>query len=82
MSAITGYKAVIMATDRLPKFVPMIGTAIGTVKPARFLIIGAGVVGLQAVATAKRLGSSKRSIFGKPHAPEPKASAQRDISPD
>lgn len=56
MSAITGYKAVIMAADRLPKFVPMIGTAIGTIKPARFLIIGAGVVGLQAIATAKRLG--------------------------
>jgi H+-translocating NAD(P) transhydrogenase subunit alpha len=56
MSAITGYKSVIMAADRLPKFVPMIGTAIGTIKPARFLVIGAGVVGLQAIATAKRLG--------------------------
>ncbi|MBI5896667.1 MAG: NAD(P) transhydrogenase subunit alpha [Desulfobacterales bacterium] len=56
MSAVTGYKSVIMAADRLPKFIPMIGTAIGTIKPARFLVIGTGVVGLQAIATAKRLG--------------------------
>ena len=56
MSAVTGYKSVIMAADKLPKFIPMIGTAIGSIKPARFLIIGCGVVGLQAIATAKRLG--------------------------
>lgn len=56
MSAVTGYKSVIMAANTLPKFVPMIGTAIGTIKPAHFLIIGTGVVGLQAIATAKRLG--------------------------
>jgi len=62
MSAVTGYKAVIMAADRLPKFVPMIATAIGTIKPARFLIIGAGVVGLQAIATAKRLGAIVKAL--------------------
>lgn len=62
MSTITGYKSVLMAADHLPKFVPMIGTAIGTLKPASFLIIGAGVVGLQAVATAKRLGGQVRVI--------------------
>jgi NAD(P) transhydrogenase subunit alpha len=62
MSAVTGYKAVIMAADQLPKFIPMIGTAIGTVKPARFLVIGAGVVGLQAIATAKRLGGVVHSL--------------------
>ena len=56
MSAVTGYKSVLMAANLLPKFVPMIGTAIGMIKPARFLVIGAGVVGLQAIATAKRLG--------------------------
>ncbi len=56
MSAITGYKSVIMAANQLPKFIPMIGTAIGTIKPANFLVIGIGVVGLQAIATAKRLG--------------------------
>lgn len=62
MSAITGYKSVIMAADRLPKFVPMIGTAIGTIKPAHFLVIGAGVVGLQAIATAKRLGGVVKTL--------------------
>ena len=56
MSTVTGYKSVIMAADRLPTFIPMIGTAIGTIKPANFLVVGAGVVGLQAIATAKRLG--------------------------
>jgi NAD(P) transhydrogenase subunit alpha len=62
MSAVTGYKAVIMADDRLPKFIPMIGTAIGMIKPAHFLIIGAGVVGLQAIATAKRLGGVVKAL--------------------
>lgn len=57
MSTVTGYRSVIMAANRLSKFVPMIGIATGTVKPAIFLIIGAGVVGLQAAATAKRLGA-------------------------
>jgi len=56
MSTVTGYKSVIMAANQLPTFIPMIGTAIGTIKPAKFLVIGAGVVGLQAIATAKRLG--------------------------
>jgi NAD(P) transhydrogenase subunit alpha len=62
MSAVTGYKAVIMAANRLPKFIPMIGTAIGTIKPARFLVIGIGVVGLQAIATAKRLGGVVKAL--------------------
>jgi NAD(P) transhydrogenase subunit alpha len=57
MSTVTGYRSVIIAANHLSKFVPMIGTAIGTVKPANFLIVGAGVVGLQATATAKRLGA-------------------------
>ncbi|HOS71285.1 MAG TPA: NAD(P) transhydrogenase subunit alpha [Bacteroidales bacterium] len=56
MSTVTGYKAVLLAANRLQKFVPMIGTAIGPVRPSRFLVVGAGVVGLQAIATAKRLG--------------------------
>jgi len=56
MSTVTGYKSVIMAANQLPTFIPMIGTAIGTIKPAKFLVVGAGVVGLQAIATAKRLG--------------------------
>lgn len=62
MSAVTGYKAVLMAANQFPKFVPMMGTAIGMVKPAKFLVIGTGVVGLQAIATAKRLGGAVRAL--------------------
>ncbi len=62
MSTITGYKSVIMAANKMQTFVPMIGTAIGTIKPARFLIIGTGVVGLQAIATAKRLGAIVKAV--------------------
>ncbi|MFZ0134767.1 MAG: NAD(P) transhydrogenase subunit alpha [Desulfobacterales bacterium] len=62
MSTITGYKSVLMAANHFPKFIPMIGTAIGTIKPARFLVIGAGVVGLQAIATAKRLGGIVKAL--------------------
>jgi len=54
---IAGYKAVIMAADRYQKFVPMLMTAAGTVKAARVVILGVGVAGLQAIATAKRLGA-------------------------
>ena len=56
MSTITGYKSVIMGAYRLPEFIPMIGTAIGATKPKNVLVIGTGVMGLQAVATARRLG--------------------------
>lgn len=56
MSTITGYKSVIMGAYHLPEFIPMIGTAIGATKPKSVLVIGTGVMGLQAVATAKRLG--------------------------
>ena len=54
---IGGYKAVLLAASYLPKFFPMLTTAAGTVKPAKALIIGAGVAGLQAIATARRLGA-------------------------
>jgi len=57
MSTITGYKAVMIAASHLPVLLPMVGTAIGPLKPANVLIIGAGVVGLQAIATARRLGA-------------------------
>ena len=57
MSTVAGYKATLMAAYRLPKFVPMVGTAVGATPPASFLVVGMGVVGLQAVATAKRLGA-------------------------
>ncbi|WP_338744561.1 Re/Si-specific NAD(P)(+) transhydrogenase subunit alpha [Pseudomonas putida] len=54
---IAGYKAVLLATHYYPRFMPMLMTAAGTVKAARVLILGAGVAGLQAIATAKRLGA-------------------------
>ena len=57
MATIAGYKAVLLAADSLPKLCPMLTTAAGTVTPARILIIGAGVAGLQAIATARRLGA-------------------------
>lgn len=56
-SAVAGYKGVLLAADLCPKFFPMLTTAAGTVRPAKVLIIGAGVAGLQAIATAKRLGA-------------------------
>ena len=54
---LAGYKAVIMAAEHLPKIFPMLMTAAGTIQPARVVIMGAGVAGLQAIATAKRLGA-------------------------
>jgi NAD(P) transhydrogenase subunit alpha len=57
MGTICGYKAVLIAADKLPKIFPMLTTAAGTITPARVLIIGAGVAGLQAIATARRLGA-------------------------
>ncbi|MDO8847123.1 MAG: NAD(P)(+) transhydrogenase (Re/Si-specific) subunit alpha [Coriobacteriia bacterium] len=57
MSLVTGYKAVILAAAALPRFIPAIETPMGTTEPAEFLIIGAGVVGMEAIATAKRLGA-------------------------
>lgn len=61
MSSIGGYRAVILAAERLPKFFPLLTTAAGTVRPAQVLVLGAGVAGLQAIATAKRLGAR---VFG------------------
>ncbi len=57
MATICGYKAVLVAADILPKLFPMMTTAAGTITPARVLVIGAGVAGLQAIATARRLGA-------------------------
>ena len=55
-ATVAGYKAVLLAADRLPRFMPMLMTAAGTIPPARVLVLGAGVAGLQAIATARRLG--------------------------
>ncbi len=57
MSTIAGYKAVLIAASHLPKFFPLLMTAAGTITPARVFIIGAGVAGLQAIGTARRLGA-------------------------
>ena len=56
-ATVSGYKAVLLAAERLPKFLPMLMTAAGTVPPAKVLVLGAGVAGLQAIATARRLGA-------------------------
>src|SRR3981081_480825 len=65
MSTVAGYKAVLIAASRLPKFFPLLMTAAGTITPARVFIIGAGVAGLQAIGTAKRL----RGGVGGQHTP-------------
>ena len=62
MSTVTGYRAVLLAAQLFPRFIPMIGTAIGAIRPAQVLVVGAGVVGLQAIATAKRLGAVVKAI--------------------
>ena len=56
-ATVAGYRSVILAADALPKFFPMLMTAAGTVAPAKVLVLGAGVAGLQAIATARRLGA-------------------------
>jgi NAD(P) transhydrogenase subunit alpha len=56
-ATVGGYKAALIAADRLPRFLPMLMTAAGTIPPAKVLVLGAGVAGLQAIATARRLGA-------------------------
>jgi len=56
-ATVAGYKSALIAADRLPRFLPMLSTAAGTIPPAKVLVIGAGVAGLQAIATARRLGA-------------------------
>jgi len=56
-ATVGGYKAVLIAADHLPRFFPMLTTAAGTIAPAKVLVLGAGVAGLQAIATARRLGA-------------------------
>jgi NAD(P) transhydrogenase subunit alpha len=65
-SNIAGYKAVVVAANLLPKFFPMLTTAAGTVTPARVLVLGAGVAGLQAIATARRLGAVVEAFDTRP----------------
>jgi NAD(P) transhydrogenase subunit alpha len=70
MGTICGYKAVLIAADTLPRIFPMLTTAAGTITPGRVLIIGAGVAGLQAIATARRLGAVTSAYDLRPAAKE------------
>jgi H+-translocating NAD(P) transhydrogenase subunit alpha len=70
MGTISGYKAVLIAADTLPRIFPMLTTAAGTITPGRVLIIGAGVAGLQAIATARRLGAVTSAYDMRPAAKE------------
>jgi len=70
MGTMCGYKAVLIAADTLPKIFPMLTTAAGTITPARVLVIGAGVAGLQAIATARRLGAVVSAYDLRPAAKE------------
>jgi NAD(P) transhydrogenase subunit alpha len=60
-ATVSGYKGTLLAAERLPRFFPMLTTAAGTIAPAKVLVLGAGVAGLQAIATARRLGAV---VFG------------------
>jgi NAD(P) transhydrogenase subunit alpha len=66
MATIAGYKAVLLAADALPRMFPMLMTAAGTIAPARVFIVGAGVAGLQAISTAKRLGAKVEAYDVRP----------------
>ncbi len=70
MSTISGYKAVLLAADNINKFFPMLMTAAGTVAPAKILVLGAGVAGLMACATAKRLGGVVEAFDVRPEVKE------------
>jgi len=65
-ATVAGYKAALIAADRLPRFLPMLMTAAGTIPPAKVLVLGAGVAGLQAIATARRLGAVVSSFDVRP----------------
>ena len=70
MGTVCGYKAVLIAADTLPRFFPMLTTAAGTITPARVFVIGAGVAGLQAISTARRLGAVASAYDLRPAAKE------------
>lgn len=70
MASVGGYKAAVMTADALPSLFPMLTTAAGTVTPANVFVVGAGVAGLQAIATAKRLGARVRAYDIRPAAKE------------
>ena len=79
-ATVSGYKAALIAADRLPRFLPMLTTAAGTIAPARALVLGAGVAGLQAIATARRLGAVVSGLRRPPRRARAGAVARRDVS--
>ncbi len=81
MSTVAGYKAVLLAANSLKKFIPMLSTAAGTVYPAKAVIIGAGVAGLQAIATAKRLGAVVTAFDTRPAVGEQIRSLGAEFAP-
>lgn len=70
MATVAGYRAVLLAAEALPKFFPLLTTAAGTLRPAKVLVLGAGVAGLQAIATARRLGAVVSAYDVRPAARE------------
>jgi NAD(P) transhydrogenase subunit alpha len=73
-ATVSGYKAALVAADRLPRFLPMLMTAAGTIPPGKVLVLGAGVAGLQAIATARRLGAVVSAFDVRPAVKEQVAS--------
>ncbi|TCO41717.1 NAD(P) transhydrogenase subunit alpha [Dokdonella fugitiva] len=69
-AAVAGYKAVLIAAEAAPKFFPMLTTAAGTIRPSKVLVVGAGVAGLQAIATARRLGAQVEGFDVRPETKE------------
>ncbi|HJU38357.1 MAG TPA: NAD(P)(+) transhydrogenase (Re/Si-specific) subunit alpha, partial [Tahibacter sp.] len=69
-AGVAGYKAVLIAAEASPKFFPMLTTAAGTIRPSKVLVVGAGVAGLQAIATARRLGAQVEGFDVRPETKE------------
>ena len=86
MATIAGYKGVLLAANHLPRMFPMLMTAAGTLTAARVFIVGAGVAGLQAIATARRLGAQGRGLRRAPRGQgagaEPRRAVRRDAARD
>ena len=82
MSTCAGYKGIMMAGNYLPKFMPQIFSAVGVIQPVNVLVIGTGVAGLQALATAKRLGAITYAADIRPAAAEQASSLGTKISLD
>ncbi len=81
MSTVAGYKAVIIAANQLLRFIPMMPTAFGVIQPAKFVVVGVGVAGLQAIATAKRLGAKVKALDIRPEAREQVLSLGAELIP-